>query len=88
MSTAQLVEVLARGAAKYQCSPPWKGRNCVVVAPMTLLNGKALTYVYAADQDGTTDEGGAGEGRPTILETLADHPSHHQVLDRFGYRLV
>jgi hypothetical protein len=55
---------------------------------MTLLNGKALTYVYAADQDGTTEEGGDGEGRPTILETLADHPSHYQVLDRFGYRLL
>ena len=87
MSTALLVEVLARGAAKYQCSPPWKGRKCVVVAPMTLLNGDALTYVYAADEDETMAEG-AGADPPTILETVADHPSHYQVLDRFGYRLV
>ena len=60
----------------------------MVVAPMTLLNGEALTYVYAADEEETMEEGGAGGGRPTILETLTDHPSHYQVFDRFGYRLV
>ena len=78
MSTAVLIEVLSGGSAKYQLSPPWKSRRSIVVAPMTLLDGKALTYVY-------TDN---GKGNTTILDTLAGHPSHQQVLDHFGYRLT
>ena len=87
MNTAQLIEVMGGGAARYSLSPPWKGRRYVVVAPMTLLDGKALTYVYAADETGTLTES-TGEVNPTILDTIAGHLSHQQVLGRFGYRLV
>ena len=101
MNTAQLTEILGGGAAKYSFSPPWKGRKHAVVAPMTLQDGKApthvyamtlpdgkaLTYVYAADEPGTMTTA-TGEGDPTILDTLAGHPSHQQVLSRIGYRLV
>ena len=86
MNTAQLMEVLGGGAAKYSFSPPWKGRRQVIVAPMTLLDGRALTYVYEADDTGTVTQA-TGGGSPTILGTLDGHPSHQEVLSRFGYSL-